>query len=136
MLNVVPSKSLESGRRHADDGQGLAIDDQRVAEHLAPPAQIGLPELMAQDDDRLPADRLVDFRTEQSSDRRYKAQRREVRPGDLHPLDLDGLPLIRDVGAETKVRDEIDEDRLLSLEVTEHRVAEDLVAPARPVAAG
>ena len=128
-------RAAESGRRHAGDGQRLAVDDQRVAEHLAGSTQFGLPELVAQDDDWMPADRLVDFRARQSSQCRNEAQRREVRSGDLRPLDPDGLPPIRHAGGETAVSDEIGEDRLLPLEGTEHRVAEDLVAPARPVAA-
>ena len=133
----VERRAPESGRGHADDRQRLAVDDQRIAEHVARPAQVVLPELVAQDGDRAPADRLVDFRTEQSSQRRHGTQGREVRAGHLHALDLaEGSAPIRDARAEAAVRDEVREERLLPLQVTEHRVAEYLVAPARPVATG
>ena len=57
----------------------LAVDQQHLSDHVACPAQLKLPELMAEHRDRMAADRLVDFWTEQASQRRHEAQCREVR---------------------------------------------------------
>ena len=127
----VERRPAETGRGHPDDGQRLAVDQQHVSYHVARPAQLGLPEGVAQHGDGVPADRLVDFRTEQAPQRRHEAQRREVRAGDLHALDdVDGAALVGDAGAEAAVRHEVGEHGLLPLQVTEHRVAEHLVAAA------
>ena len=126
----VERRPAEAGRGHPD-GQRLAVDQQHVSDHVARPAQLGLPEGVAQHGDGVPADRIVDFRTEQAPQRGHEAQRREVRAGDLHALDdVDGAPLVGDAGAEAAVRHEVREHGLLPLQVTEHRVAEHLVAAA------
>ena len=133
----VEGRAAETGRGHADDGQRLAVDQQHVSEHVARPAQSGLPELMAQDGDRMPPDRRVDFRTEQAPQRRHEVQRREVRAGDLHALDdVGGAPLVGDAGAEAAVRHDVREDGLLPLQITEHQVAEHFVAAALARATG
>ena len=131
----VDRRAAESGRRHAYDGQRLTVDQQHVSEHVARAAQRVLPELVAQDGDRMAADRLVDLRTEQPPQRRHEAQRREVRAGDLHALDdVEAPPPPGSAEHEAAVRRDVREDRLLPLQVAEHRVAEHLVAFAGPVA--
>ena len=129
--------AAETGRGHADDGQRLAVDQQHLSEHIVRSAELDLPQLVAQDDDRMPARRLVDFRTEQSPQRRHETQRREVRAGDLHALDdVEGAPFMNDAGAEAAVRRDAREHGLLPLQVAEHRVAEHLVAAALARATG
>ena len=82
----------------------------------------------------MPPDGLVDLRTEQPTDGGRETQGGEVGAGDLHPLNAEGPPPVRHVGAEAAVRNDVGEDRLVPPEVAEHRVAEDHAAPARPVA--
>ena len=82
------------------------------------------------------ADGRVDLGTEEPPGRGPKAQRREVRPGDLHALAVDRPLSVGDVDGERAVGGQVGEDRLCPLEIAEHRIAEDLVAPAGAVAAG
>ena len=127
----VERRAAEARRGHADDGQRLAVDHQHLSEHVARPAESGLPEFVTQHGDRMPADRVVDFRTEQPPQRRHEVQRREIRAGDLHALgDVEGAPLIGNAGGKATVRHDAREHGLFPLQITEHRVAEQLVATA------
>ena len=131
----VDRRAAESGRRHTDHDQRLAVDQQHLSEHVARATQLVLPELVAQDGDRMAAERLVDFRAEQSPQSRRAAQRREVRAGDLHPLDnVQASPPPGNAKDEATVRRDVCKGGLFPLQVTEHRIAEHLVASAGPVA--
>ena len=131
----VERRAAEPRRRHADDGQWLAVHDEHVSDHVGRSIELRLPEVVTQDNHGMAADRLVDLRAEQSAGGRPQSQRREVRARDLRAPDRDGPVSIGDVGEEAPVRRERGEDGLLALEVTEHRVAEHVVASAGVVVA-
>ena len=131
----VDGRAAEPRRPHPDDGQGRAVHDEHVAYRAGRSAELGLPEVVAQDDDGMAADGPVDLGAEQAAGRRLQAQGREVGARDLRPLHRGAAALVGHVGAEPLVRGDAREDRLLALQVAEHRVAERLVARTRVVSA-
>ena len=130
----VDGRAAEPRRPHSDDGQRRAVHDEHVAQRVGRSAELGLPEVVAQDDDGVAADGPVDLGTEQPAGRRPQAQGREVRARNLRPLHRGGAALMDHVGAEPLVGGDAREDALFALQVAEHRVAERLVAGARVVA--
>ena len=96
MLMVVPRNP---GGPHADDGQRPAVRDEHGAYRVSRSAELGLPQVVTQDDDRMAADRLVDLGTEQAAGRRQQTQGRKVRARDLGALHSGGAALMGHVGA-------------------------------------
>ncbi len=127
-------RAVEPARRDADDGQALSVDDQRVVQDRRVEAEALLPVVEAEHDDARFADHAVVALREQPAEGRLHAKHREVAPRHEHARARQGLPLVGEVGPENAVRGQAGEDGLRLFEVTEHRVAEDLVAVARLVA--
>ena len=73
-------------RRDADDGEGRAIERQRLADDRRVASQAALPEAMADDHDRRRL--LVVFGREPAAERRLDAEQREVVAGDHLRRDL------------------------------------------------
>ena len=127
-------RAREVARRHADDGQRLAVDDDRVVEHVRVGAEARLPVRVAEHRHRRLADRAVVGRAEQPAERGLHAEHREVAARHEHALAAQRLAAVGEVGAEETVRRDAGERRLHPLEVPEHRVAEHGVAVAGLVA--
>ena len=134
-IRPVDRRAAEPRRRHADDGQGPAVHHEHVPDRVRRSVELGLPEVVTQDHHGMAADRLVDLGAEQAAGGRPQAQRREVRPRDLHAPGGDGPAPVGHVGVEAPVRRERGEDGLSALEVAEHREAEQVVASAGVAAA-
>ena len=86
---------------------------------------------MAEDGDRVDADRLVDLAAEEAPRGRAQPERGEVRAGDARRPDARATAAVGHVGAGRVVGGDVGERVLFPLQVPVHRVAEDLVASAR-----
>ncbi len=122
--------AFEAARCHPDNGEGLAVDLDGLAEHRRVGAEVRGPVAVAQHGDEMPADGLIVAGPQQPSDSGLQLERREVGTGDQRATAADRLIVIGEVGAEAAVRGEAGEHRLALLEIPEHRVAEDHVAVA------
>ena len=117
-------RAVEPARGDADDGHRLAVDDERLVEDCGVAAEPRRPVGMAQDGDEMPAGVPIVVGIQQPAERRLEAEHRKVRAGHEQPVAASGLRLIGQVGAEPDVQCDAGEDRLLLLEIAEHRVAE------------
>src|SRR5215471_18861455 len=85
---------------------------------------------MAEDRDEVVADISIVFDGEQAAKFRLKPEHWKIRSRDEQPLTVQGLAAIRQVGVEGDVGRDASEYRLQPLEITKHRIAENLVAAA------
>ncbi len=127
---------FEAAGRHADDGEGRAVDDQRLVQHRRILAELRGPEAVAEHHHRMRAGGAIVGRAEHAADRGLHAERREVAARHLRALGAERLPARRHVGAEQSVRGQPAEHLLHPLEVAEHGIAEGVVAVAGLVARG
>ena len=123
-------RAVERRRRHADNRQRLAVDDERLVDDIRVPVETRPPIVVAQHDDRRLAGGPVVGRANQPAKSGLHAEHPEVASRDERPFPAHRLAAVGEVGAEPDVRGQTGKRRLLPFEVAEHRVAEDLVAPA------
>ena len=127
-------RAREVARRHADDRQRLAVDDERVVQNVRIGAEPRQPPRVAEHGDGRFADRTVVAWTEQPAERGLHAEHRKVASRDEHALAAQCLPAVGEVGAEQAVRRDSRKGRLHAFKVPEHRIAEDDIAVAGLVA--
>ena len=126
--------AFEAVGRDADDDHWLAVDGERLTDNVRARVEPRAPVVVAEHGDEVPADRRVVARLQEPAQGRLDAEHREVAARHQHAAAVEGLPLVREVGAERHVRRHAREDRLVFLQVAEHQVAEHLIAVTRLVA--
>ena len=127
---------VETPRGHPHDRHRMSIDDDRLVEYSRIGAEAIRPIVVAQHRHEILADGLVVPRIEQAAQGRSKAEHRKVGSGHEHSLSGRGLTGVRQVRSEAHMGRDPRESALGALEVTEHRVAEDLLAITRLAARG
>ena len=123
-------RAVEPGRRDAHDGHGLSVDDQRLTEHARVSCEAALPVGVAQYDCARVTNDLVVRGRDQAAECRREPERRKVASRDEQSLAVDRLAVIGEVGAEHHMGRDAGKDLLRALEISEHRIAEDLFAVA------
>src|SRR3954465_13317323 len=107
----------------------MAVDHDLLPPHRRIAPELRLPEWVAQHGDVVPALVLIVVRGEQPSERGPDTKEGEIRARDEKAPAVDGgLARHRDVHAEEEMTGDAAEGRVRALEVTEHRIAKDLVA--------
>ena len=123
--------SREAWRCDTDDRHGSAVDDERAVHDAGVGTEARTPEVVAQDDHRMPARNAIVLRTEQAADRRRDTEGGEVVPGDEKPAGFRAPALVRDICTKARVRGQLEAVVFELLEIAEQRVTEDRVdAPA------
>jgi hypothetical protein len=128
-LRLAPERgAAESTRRDPDDGQRLAVDDDRFVQYGGIAAKPRCPVPVAQHSHEVIADVPIVVRAEQPAERRLDAEHRKIRARYERALAVHRLAAIGEVGAEAHVRRDAGEHRLQAFEIAKHRVAEDHLA--------
>ncbi len=114
----------KAARRHADDGQGMAVDEHRLAENSNIRAEAGLPVIVAEDGVRRPAGGAVVGGDEEAADGGFQAEHGEVGAG--NQLAGDALVAAREAGGEDRIiaRQHAGEDLVAVAEIEINRVGE------------
>src|SRR5215475_1068244 len=73
--------AIETGGRNADDGESVAVQNNRLAYQRRIAVETALPKTVAQDHDRMRAGRTVFLGQERPAQSRLDSQRVEVTPG-------------------------------------------------------
>jgi hypothetical protein len=122
--------ALEAPRCDTHDGERIAVDDERRADHPRVGPKTLVPERMAQHDRELAAKRAVIVGAQQAAQCRLHAEDGEVGTRHQHALAAQGASPVRQIGVELAMGRDVCERSLAALQVPEHRVAEDRVGVA------
>jgi hypothetical protein len=104
---------------------GSAVDDQWAVQDAGVGAEARAPEVVAQDDHRMPARNAIVLRAEQAANRGRDTEGGEVVARDEEAVRFGALPFIRHVRTEARVRGQLQTVVLDPLEIPEQRIAED-----------